>query len=182
MKIAIIPLALAFASSAALAAPEVGTINFYGAVQAGGPCPIEVVDPTTGAPTRVELGFPYVSQFNSVGDKTAPVNFALQITPVAGVCVIPSGTEVDVAFESVGGPVGAGNDLYKLLPGSVNELGISILDKSGTRLAPGTASAKYQVDELAPTRMLFAAHYEAISVPVGDGAAQANVKFTVNLP
>lgn len=182
MKIAIIPLALAFASSAALAAPEVGTINFYGAVQAGGPCPIEVVDPTTGTPIRVELGFPYASQFANVGEKTAPVNFALQITPVPGVCDIPRGTEVDVAFESSGGPVGAGNDLYKLLPGSVSELGISILDKDGTRLAPGTASAKYQLDETAPTRMLFAAHYEAIAIPVSEGAAQASVKFTVNLP
>ncbi|MEN4827132.1 fimbrial protein [Pseudomonas sp. P39-UII1] len=182
MKIAFIPLALAFASTAALAAPETGTINFYGAVNAAGPCPIEVVDPTTGAPTRVELGFPYAAQFKTVGDKTPARTFALQITPVPGVCDIPSGTEVDVSFESLGGPTGPANDLYKLLPGSTANLAVSILDKDNTRLAPGDDSVKYQVDELAPTRMLFSAHYEAIAVPVAEGSALANVNFTVNLP
>ncbi|MCO1619057.1 MAG: fimbrial protein [Pseudomonas alloputida] len=183
MKKALIPLALAFASNAALAAtPLPGIINFYGGVQAGGPCPIEVVDPTTGIPTRVELGFPYVSQFANPGDKTAPVNFALKITPVPGTCDIQPNTEVDVVFESSGGPIGAGSDLYKLLPGSTQDLGISILDKNGTRLAPGTASAMYQLDQSRPTLMEFSAHYEAINAPVADGQALANVSFVVNLP
>ncbi|MCX2891042.1 MULTISPECIES: fimbrial protein [Pseudomonas] len=182
MKKALIPLALAFASNAALAAPAPGIINFYGGVQPAGPCPIEVVDPTTGIPSQVELGFPYASQFKNEGDKTPARDFALKITPVAGVCDIGPGVEVAVVFESVGGATGSGNDLYKLLPGSTPDLAISILDKDGNRLAPGTASAMYPVAQLGDTLMPFSAHYEAIKVPVTDGSALANVKFVVNIP
>lgn len=181
MKINIIPLALAFASTAALAAPEVGTINFYGKVDAGSPCPIDVIDPSTGA-KRIELGSPNSAHFANVGDKFEVRDFALRITPKAGVCTIPPGTEVDVVFAALGSPVGPANDLYPLLPGSTPDMAVSILDKNNTRLAPGDASAKYQIDELRPTLMAFSAHYEAIKVPVTEGSALANVNFTVNLP
>lgn len=181
MKIKIIPLALAFASTAALAAPEVGTINFYGAIQAASPCPIEVIDPSTGA-NRIELGSHNSARFVNVGDKSEARNFALKITPVAGVCTIAPGTEVDVAFDALGSPVGPANDLYPLLPGSTPDIAVSILDKNDTRLAPGDVSAKYQIDELQPTLMAFSAHYEAIKTPVAEGSALANVNFTVNLP
>ncbi|PNA88881.1 MULTISPECIES: fimbrial protein [unclassified Pseudomonas] len=183
MKIAIIPLALAFASTAAMAAPATGTISFYGSVSDGGPCPIEVVDPTSGLPARVELGHPYTSHFKNVGDKTEPREFALKITPTAE-CSIPIGTEVDVTFNAVGSPVGPATDLFPLVAGgtSTPDLAISIRDKNDTRLAPGDTSAMYLLDELAPTLMRFSAHYEAINTPVREGSALANVNFVVNLP
>ena len=181
MKIAVIPLALAFASTAAMAAPQTGDINFYGKVSAAGPCPIEVKDPDSGS-RRIELGSPHPSQFTNIGDKTEPKKFVLTVTPKPGVCDIVAGTEVDVTFSSVGGPTGPANDLYKLLAGSTDNLAVSILDKNNTRLAPGTASMKYKLDESAPTEMEFSAHYEATALPVTEGSALANVGFTVDIP
>lgn len=181
MKKIFTTLALVFASSAAIAAPETGTINFYGTVTDAGPCPIEVVDPTTGIPSRVMLGHPRASQFEQVGDHTTEARFALKITPGSG-CIIAPGTEVQVTFDSQGGAIGPGNDLYRLMPGSADNLAVAIFDDSDTKLAPGTASMDYQVDEQVETMMPFSARYEAIGIPVTSGPAMANVGFTVSLP
>ncbi|MFT0518344.1 fimbrial protein [Pseudomonas faucium] len=180
MKRILAPLALVLASSTALAA-ETGTINFYGTVTDAGPCPIEVVDPTTGVPSRVMLGHPYASQFKNVGDHTTEAQFALKITPDA-TCQIAPGTEVSVTFDSQGGAIGPGNDLYSLMAGSAENLGVAIFDEDDTKLAPGAASKDYAVDEQVETLLPFYARYEATAIPVTPGHAMANVGFTVSLP
>ncbi|WP_236238254.1 fimbrial protein [Pseudomonas faucium] len=180
MKKILAPLALVFASSTALAA-ETGTINFYGTVTDAGPCPIEVVDPTTGVPSRVVLGHPRTGQFQSVGDSTTEARFALKVSP-GGACTIIPNTMVKVTFDSQGGAVGPGNNLYRLMPGSTPDLGVAIFDDGDNKLAPGTESMEYLVDHQVDTLMPFYARYEAIKVPVTPGSALANVGFTVDLP
>ncbi|MBK5007169.1 fimbrial protein [Pseudomonas sp. S32] len=182
MKSKFLAVALTCVTGTAFAAPEIGVVNFNGSVYAGGPCPIEVVNPGGGIGTPVQLGHFPSTYFDAVGATSKKMEFTLKVTPTPGVCVINPGTEVSVAFDSRGGATGPKSDLYKLSSGGTPDLGIAIFDADDKKLAPLDDSRKYPLFENIPTHMAFYAQYEAIKVPVTEGAAQADVGFTVALP
>nr|WP_232097667.1 hypothetical protein [Pseudomonas sp. URMO17WK12:I11] len=54
-------------------------------------------------------------------------------------------------------------------------------DRTGSAVAPGSASAEYDLNDTGQSRMVFHATYRATSVPVLPGAASASIHFTVDI-
>ncbi|MNR33279.1 fimbrial-like adhesin protein SfmF [compost metagenome] len=56
---------------------------------------------------------------------------------------------------------------------------ISLRDKHGASIAPGTASADYDLNDSGSTDMEFIAYYRSTAAAVDAGAASADVQFVV---
>jgi len=179
MKKTLLMLALGMASSTVFAAPETGQINFYGTVYGGGTCPIEVVNPGGSVIPRVSMGNFTTGYFGASGTATPDVAFALRVTPTT-TCVIAPGTKTKVTFTPLHGVIGT--NLYAIRGGGATGLGITIKDRTRTKLNPNAASPDYDLYQSQPTDLMFYAAYESVAARVGEGLAEAEVSFLVSLP
>jgi len=182
MKKIMMTLAIGLASSTAFAADETGRINFQGSVYAGGTCPIEVVDPGQGVMPWVSLGNYTAKYFKTAGTTTPDVTFGLRVTPDPGICDIAAGSKAKVTFESLHGTAGGSNEYYALRSGGATNLALTIKDDDGTPIAPVTQSKEYDLFSNQPTDLTFYAAYVSTAATVGEGMAQADVNFSVELP
>lgn len=176
-------LALIVASQAAFALT--GTINFQGRIDST-TCPIDVIDPVTGAPGGpILIGYNYTRDFPTIGSETVGKTFQLKLTP-DGTCVVPPGsTAATVTFDSVHGGVGPGNAYYGLKPltGVAKGIGVVIKDNLGALIPNGVASKEYPISVTDPTKMAFHVVYKSYSAPadITAGPAEADVNFTVTI-
>ncbi|MNF52752.1 Type-1 fimbrial protein, A chain precursor [compost metagenome] len=178
-----LPLGLALALAGQAAFALTGTINFQGRIDSV-TCPIDVIDPVTGAPGGpILIGYTYTDKFPNVGDESVGKTFQLKITPGAGCTVPPGSTAATVTFSSVHGGVGPGNELYGLKPltGVATGLGVAIKDNLGALIPNGGTSKSYPISITDPSTMAFHAVYKSHAATVTAGPAEADVNFTVNI-
>ncbi|MBA1205197.1 fimbrial protein [Pseudomonas capeferrum] len=181
MKKIMMTLALSLASSTAFAADETGRINFHGSVYAGGTCPIEVVDPGAGVLPWVSLGNYLSKYFTTPGTATPDVAFALRVTPDA-TCVIAPNAKAKITFESLHGPAGTGGEFYAVRGGGATHIAVEIKDEDKNRVEPLDPSKEYDLYSSQPTDLKFYAAYVSTGATVGEGLAEAEVNFKVELP
>ena len=178
-----LPLGLAMALAGQMALANTGTINFQGRIDSV-TCPIDVIDPVTGAPGGpILIGYTYTDKFSSVGDESVGKTFQLKLTPGGGCVVPPGSTAATVSFSSVHGGVGPGNTLYGLKPltGVATGLGVAIKDNEGGLIPHGGTSKQYPISITDPSTMAFHAVYKSHAATVTAGPAEADVNFTVNI-
>jgi major type 1 subunit fimbrin (pilin) len=173
-------IALALLASTAPALADSGTIQFRGQIN-GTTCPIDIVDPITGAPVSlINLGTFSTANFDRVGARTPDRPFALWIRDGAA-CNFTPGAEVDVVYNGLDGDNG---DLYlpKAGPSAAGNVGIAITDRTRADVKPGQASAKYPVNETGETLLAFNANIVSTQQTVTAGAVDADIAFLVNIP
>lgn len=180
MKKTFVALALGLISNAAMA--NTGNIHFAGSITAGGTCPIEIVRPGTGGGQLpvVDVGSFHPEQFPTAGTKTVRIPFAMRITP-GGSCTIGPNESGYVTFSALYGAHPDNATLYGLDFGGAGNLGLAIMDKSGTNLAPDTESVAYALDENKPTEMVFFASYQSTKDAVTPGDARSQVTYFVDI-
>lgn len=179
MKKTLMALALGLASSAAFAADETGKILFKGHINGGSTCPIEVVEPGLGGLGWVDLGVYPVKYFAS-STSTTDVAFALRVEADA-TCVIAPGSEATVKFDSVNGDAGAAGEFYAIRTAGAGGVALEIKDEDYKSIPPRTDSKNYPLASTGTTDMKFYASLTKTGT-VTDGAANADVNFTVTLP
>jgi major type 1 subunit fimbrin (pilin) len=86
-----------------------------------------------------------------------------------------------VTFKDKYGAVGAAGELHALVAGGATNLGLAIKDNTGTLIANGSESKAYDLDDSAPTDMLFYAAYRAFGIPVTAGDANTDIGFVFDL-
>ncbi|POA17613.1 type 1 pili subunit FimI [Pseudomonas sp. FW300-N1A1] len=185
MKISLLtlPLGLAMALAGQAALANTGTINFQGRIDSV-TCPIDVIDPVTGAPGGpILIGYTYTDKFPTVGSESVGKTFQLRLTPGGGCVVPPGSTAATVSFSSVHGGVGPGNALYGLKPltGVATGIGVAIKDNEGALIPHGGTSKQYPISLTDPSTMAFHAVYKSHTATVTAGPAEADVNFTVNI-
>lgn len=169
-------LGAALAGTSAFA--NTGTINFEGKITAS-TCPIEVINPGDGSVgSVVKMGSVDASRFQTVGDEHAGKSFALRLTD-NGNCGLVGNDVAKVTFNGRTDTVTG--QYFGLIPGSSSAQGvaISIRDKSGNSIAPGSESVEYDLIQNGTTDMLFDAFYRSIASSVTAGAASTDVQFIV---
>ena len=181
MKKIMMTLAIGLASSTAFAADETGRINFNGSVYAGGTCPIEVVNPGAGVMPWVSLGNYASKYFASAGTTTPDVAFALRVTPDA-TCQIGQGAKAKVTFEPLHGSAGGSDEYYAVRAGGATGIAVTIKDEDKNGIEPLTPSKDYDLYQTQPTDLKFYAAYVSTAPQVGEGLAEAEVNFKVELP
>lgn len=178
-----LPLGLSLALAGQVAFATSGTINFQGRIDSA-TCPIDVIDPVTGAPGGpILIGYAYTKNFPTVGSESVGKSFQLRITPGGG-CTVPGGsTAATVTFSSVHGGVGPGNALFALKPltGMATGLGVAIKDNLGALINHGGTSRSYPISVTNPSTLAFHAVYKSHSTAVTAGPAEADVNFTVTI-
>jgi len=175
----LIALALGMASSSAMAATETGKILFKGHINGGTTCPIEVVEPSLGGLGWVDLGV-YPVKYFATQNSTTDVGFALRITADA-TCVIAPGTKATVKFDSVSGDAGTAGEYYAIRTAGAEGIALELKDDTYTSIKPRTDSKDYDIASTGTTDMKFYASLVKTGT-VTDGAASADVNFTVTLP
>lgn len=174
------PLGLALILAAAPASANSGTIFFAGEIRAGS-CPIEVVDPISGAVgTTVPMGIANVADFAGVNAEANERRFGLRVPDS---CVANAG-DMTVNFVSQAGPTGAGAAFYGLRSGASSAGGLALTLKdarTGTAIAHGAESAPYVVAVGKGVDMQFLAAYRSTAA-VTPGSVNADINFTVTLP
>ncbi len=181
MKKNLLGLALALAGTSAFA--NTGTINFAGEITSV-TCSIEIVNPESGAVGNlITMGKVATQDFTSAGTEKNQRFFALRIDPTQEGCELGEGvTSANVTFQPVHGAVGAGNIYYGLKPvaGTATGVALTLKDRVGTRISPGTASIDYPLSPTEVRDLLFSASLVRIAAPeVTAGPAQADVNFSV---
>jgi major type 1 subunit fimbrin (pilin) len=98
--------------------------------------------------------------------------------------VIPSDSKAKVTFEPLHGIAGPDSDLYAVRRGDGTATGIAVAikDDTNTKIVPLTESKEYDLYSTQPTDLKFFASYESTEKVVGDGLAEAEVNFKVELP
>ena len=174
MKKTLSVLALSLCSSAALAS----IINFEGTVSGPGTCPIEVVTPGGPSLPLIHLGNYNTFNFTKVGEETSPKHFALRV-PAS--CV--TGTQQAYATYQAGyGADQTNPNLYALKDGLGYSTGLGLaINDLATRLAPGTESMSYEVNDTTDTDMVFSARLVTTSATVTEGQIDTNVSFSVDI-
>lgn len=179
MKKSLLVLSLGLAAGLAgtSAFANTGTINFEGRITSS-TCPIEVVNPEDGSiGNQVKMGSIDASRFTGSGQEYSGKSFALRVTGGPG-CNVTAGSTANVTFNGTADPSGS---YFAVTPTADGAKGVAIVlkDKSGTSIAPGAASADYDLNDSGPTDMVFNAYYRSIAIPVEPGAASADVQFVV---
>ena len=174
-------LALSLGVTSALTGTSVfantGTINFEGKITSS-TCPIEVVNPEDGqVGNLVKMGSIEASRFTGSGQEYGGKRFALRVKGGAGCGIGPNST-AEVTFN---GTADASGDYFAVTPTADGAKGVAIVlkDKTGTSIAPGTASIPYDLNTTGATDMLFNAYYRSTAATVTAGAASADVQFIV---
>ncbi|MCS3467225.1 type 1 fimbria pilin [Pseudomonas sp. JUb42] len=171
-----IGLTTALAGTSAIA--NTGTINFEGKITSS-TCPIEVVNPGDGAiGNLVKMGTIEASRFTAIGQEYSGKSFALRLTD-NGNCGL-TGTN-DVAKVTFNGAADTSGTYFAVTPTADGAGGvvITLKDKTGVNVAPGTESADYALIENGVTDMLFNAYYRSTAATVTPGTASADVQFVV---
>ncbi|CAI8903742.1 MULTISPECIES: fimbrial protein [Pseudomonas] len=180
-----LPLGLALTVVSQASFAFTGTINFQGRIDSV-TCPIEVIDPVTGAPGGpILIGYNYTKDFPTVGSESVGKTFQLKLTPGGGCTVPPGSTAATVTFSSVHGGVGPGNELYGLKPltGVAEGIAVAIKDNMGALIPNGAASKQYPISITDPSTMAFHVVYKSYlpAANIAAGPAEADVNFTVNI-
>ncbi|WP_314494022.1 fimbrial protein [Pseudomonas sp. MLB6B] len=179
MKKILLMLALGMASNAAMAATETGKILFKGHINGGSTCPIEVVEPALGGLGWVDLGV-YPVKYFAAQNSTTDVAFALRVEADA-TCVIAPNTKAKVKFDSVAGDAGSTGQYYAIRTAGAEGIALEIKDEDYASIKPRTDSKEYDIASTGTTDMKFYASLTKTGT-VTDGAANADVNFTVTLP
>ena len=163
------------AGTSALA--NTGVINFEGRITSS-TCPIEVVNPEDGSiGNQVKMGSIEASRFTATGQELGGKGFALRVSGGAGCSITPTST-ANVTFNGPADPSGAYFAVTPTSDGAKNVV-IVLRDKSGAAVAPGSASADYDLNDNGPTDLRFDAYYRSTAATVTAGAASADVQFVV---
>ncbi|MCZ9636569.1 fimbrial protein [Pseudomonas putida] len=180
MKKFLCGIGICLASGSALA--NTGSINFYGKVDSS-TCPIEIVDPDTGAiSNRLDMGTVFPYQFaKGVGSEAASRSFGLRIDPTK--CAVSPAKSAYITFNSRYGATGLGNADYGLKPGtdSATGLGLRIRDYNHSVVGHGQESTGYPLSDTAITTIGFNATYIATAATVGPGPAETDIEFVVDI-
>ncbi len=182
MKLRVLPLALAAAlgmtGTQAFAVEGSGEVRFEGTITDVG-CPIEVVNPGTGAPNApINLGDKiHKGLFKTAGDTAGYGAFSLRITPGQG-CDVQPGDTIKITFKGANG--GAARDTFALEPGGATNLGLAMFHGPNlTRVVHDTALTAIPLNETAPTDIPFTVNYESLAAAVTVGRANARVGFVI---
>jgi len=171
---------ICLASGSALA--NTGSINFYGKVDSS-TCPIEIVDPDTGAiSNRLDMGTVFPYQFDKgPGSEVGNRSFGLRIDPTK--CTVSAAKSAYITFNSRYGATGMGNADYGLKPGTGNAtgLGLRIRDYNNSVVGHGQETAGYSLSETDITTIGFNASYIATASTVDPGAAETDIEFVVDI-
>jgi type 1 fimbria pilin len=179
-------LALTLGLAASLAgtsafANSVGQINFTGNINAN-TCPIDAIDPGTGATGPINLGSVAVPDFGGVADtEVGGREFALRIKDGV-VCGFTAGDTATVQFDSTHGNVGTDGKYYGIQTGGAGGVALAIKDNDGKHVDSGTQSKAYLLNPIGETRMIFNAKYRSTAAAVTAGPVIANINFLVTLP
>ncbi|MFU2326191.1 fimbrial protein [Pseudomonas sp. NFX98] len=162
-------------------ADSVGQINFTGNINAN-TCPIDAIDPGTGATGPINLGSVAVPDFGGAADtEVGGREFALRIKDGA-VCGFVPGDTASVQFDSTHGNAGTGGRYYGIQTGGATGVALAIQDNDGKHVDSGTQSKDYPLNAIGETRMIFNAKYRSTSATVVPGPVIANINFLVTLP
>ena len=143
-------LATTLVGTAAFAADSTGQINFTGNINAN-TCPIEPIDPGTGAPGPINLGSVSVIDFGGATDKeVGGREFALRIKDGAA-CAITIGDMAKVRFDSTHGNAGTGGKYYAIQTGGATGVALAINDNDGKHVDSGTQSKDYPLNATGKT-------------------------------
>lgn len=154
-----------------------GTINFEGKITSS-TCPIEVVNPEDGqVGNLVKMGSIEATRFTAIGQEYSGKSFALRVGG-AGCNLDPDNNTATVTFNGTADTTG---DYFAVTPTADGAKGVVIVlkDKSGAPVAPGAASAEYDLNDNGTTDMIFNAYYRSTSATVSAGTASADVQFIV---
>ncbi|WP_428846608.1 fimbrial protein [Pseudomonas moorei] len=181
MKKSLVALSLGLAAgmvgTSALA--NTGTINFEGKITAS-TCPIEIVNPEDGSiGNQVKMGSIEASRFTATGQELGGKGFALRVKGGAGCAITPT-SKANVTFNGAADPSGSYFAVTPTADGAKNVV-LVLKDKTGASLAPGSASADYDLSASAPTDMRFDAYYRSTAAAVTAGVASADVQFVVDI-
>ena len=181
MKKSLLALSLGLAAGIAgtSAFANTGHINFEGQITAS-TCPIEIVNPVDGSiGNQVKMGSIDASRFTATGQELSGNSFTLRVKDGAA-CGIVAGNKGSVTFN--GTPDSSGS-YFAVTPGAdgAKNLAIVLRDKSGASIAPGSASAEYDLNVTGPTDMAFNAYYRSTAASVIAGVASARIDFVVDI-
>ncbi|WP_338523177.1 fimbrial protein [Pseudomonas batumici] len=179
MQRTLLALALSLAGTSAFA--TTGTINFEGKITSS-TCPIEVVNPEDGAiGNQVKMGSVDAGRFTAPGQELKGKSFVLRVKDSSG-----CGSSTDEAVVTFNGTADPSGKYFSVGPDSDSSVAkgvaISIRDKSGNSIDPGSDSVPYDLNVTGPTDMLFNAYYRRIAAAGGTveaGTASADVQFVV---
>lgn len=174
-------LAAGLAGTSAVAAPSTGQINFTGNINTN-TCPIDPIDPSTGAPGPIFMGDVAVADFGGNADQEAGGReFALRIKDGAA-CGFTAGETATVQFTSTHGNAGTDGKYYGIQTGGAEGVALAIKDNDSTHVDHGTDPKAYPLNETGETRMVFNAKYRSTTANVVGGPVIANINFVVALP
>lgn len=171
----------ALAGTSAFAATSSGQINFTGNINAN-TCPIEPIDPGSGAPGPLPLGDVAALDFGgAAGTEAGGREFALRVKDGAA-CGFQAGDTATVTFTSTHGSVGTDGKYYGIQAGGASGVALTIKDNDNLPIDSGTDSKAYPLNPTGETRMMFTAKYRSISATVTPGPVIANINFVATYP
>jgi major type 1 subunit fimbrin (pilin)/fimbrial protein len=172
-------LGLAVAVTGTSAFALTGTIQFEGKITAS-TCPIDIVNPGDGSVgNTVRMGTVEASRFTAIGQELPGKPFLMRVTGGAGCGITPT-SKANVTFNGMADPTGS---YYAVTPTADGAKGVVIVlkDKTGNPVAPGAASANYDLNDSGPTDMPFNAYYRSTAATVTAGVASADIQFVVDI-
>ncbi|WP_434601549.1 fimbrial protein [Pseudomonas sp. Z4-7] len=174
-------LVTALAGASAFAGTSSGQINFTGLINAN-TCPIEPIDPGSGAPGPINLGEVAALDFAGVADtEVGGREFALRVKDGTA-CGFSAGDTAEVTFTSTHGSAGTDGKYYGIQTGGATGVALTIKDNDNAPIDSGTPSKAYPLNPTGETRMIFHAKYRSISATVTPGPVIANINFVATYP
>lgn len=154
-----------------------GVVLFEGKITAD-TCPIIISPPSGAIGSAVKMGELPASAFKATGEEYNQRRFELVVED-GTVCGFSS-NKATVTFD---GTADASGNYFAVTPTAdgAKNVAIALRDRTGSPLAPGSASAEYDLKDTGESRMAFDATYRATGIPVSPGAASANIRFTVDI-
>jgi type 1 fimbria pilin len=156
-----------------------GTVRFEGKITAS-TCPIVIINPGDGSSGEpVKMGEIAASRFTAAGQELGGSPFDLRVEGGAGCGITPT-SKAKVTFNGTPDPTGS---YFAVTPTSDGAKGVVIVlkDKNGTPVAPGSASAEYDLNDTGFTDLRFNPYYRSTAATVTTGPASADVQFVVDI-
>lgn len=154
-----------------------GTVKFEGKITSS-TCPIEIINPEDGTVgNTVKMGSVDASAFTAAGQEKGGKSFVLRVSGAPG-CGITASSVANTTFNGTADSSGA---YFAVTPGvdGAKNVVISLRDKLGASIAPGAASADYDLNDGTSTDLVFNAYYRSTATGVTAGVASADVQFVV---
>ena len=154
-----------------------GSVIFEGKITAD-TCPIIISPPSGAIGSAVDMGELPASVFKTSGEEYNKRRFELVVEDGAA-CGFNS-NKATVTFD---GTADGSGDYFAVTPTNdgAKNVAIALRDRTGNSVAPGSASAEYDLKDTGESRMAFDATYRATAIPVKPGAASATIRFTVDI-